>query len=88
MAWKIDFTDFAVKQFKKMNKSIAKELIQYLKDKVLTKPHPTDLGDPLCGNKSGFWRYRVGDYRIVCEIKEKDLVILIINAAHRKHVYD
>ncbi len=88
MAWKINFTEFAAKQFKKLNKSIAKQLMDYLKEKVLTKSHPTGLGSPLLGNKSGLWRYRVNDYRIICQIKEEEVTILIVRLGHRKDIYE
>jgi mRNA interferase RelE/StbE len=45
------------------------------------------IGEPLVGNFQGYWRYRVGDYRIVCELQDKELLILVIEVGHRKDVY-
>lgn len=88
MVWKITFTEIAAKQVKKLNKSIAKKLLDYMKDKVCTKDDPTVLGKPLINDKSGLWRYRVNDYRIICKIEAEELTILVIKLAHRKEVYD
>ena len=88
MVWKLQFTEIAAKQFKKLNKSIAKQLIDYLKDRVCKKEDPTLTGKPFLGDEPGLWRYRVEDYRIICKIEEKELTVLVIKLGHRKGVYD
>lgn len=90
MAWTIKFTEIAAKQFKKLNKSIAKELLGYLKEKVAKQKNPMTLGKPLLllREKSGLWRYRVKDYRIICRIEDKELTVLVIRVGHGKEVYD
>lgn len=88
MAWKINFTEFAAKQLKKLNKTVSKELIDYLKEKVSKAEDPTSFGKPLRRDKFGLWRYRVRDYRIICKIYNDELTVLVIRLGHRKDIYD
>lgn len=88
MVWKIKFTEIALKQFKKLNPSVAKELLTYLKNKVAKEKNPMVLGKPLLRERSGLWRYRVKDYRIICKIEDSELTILIIRLEHRKDIYN
>lgn len=88
MAWQIRFTAAAEKSFGKLNPQIQKQILHYLKNRVLLSPGPRTYGKPLIGDKMGLWRYRVQDYRILCRIEDDALVILIIKLGHRKEVYD
>lgn len=88
MAWTISISDFAAKQFKKLNKSIAKELLDFMKNKVAPLDDPTLFGKPLINDKAGLWRYRVRDYRIICKIDNNELTILVVRIGHRKEVYE
>lgn len=87
MTWTIKFSEISAKQFKKLNKSIAKDILNYL-EKISLLDNPRKFGKPLRYNKSGLWRYRVNDYRIVCEIKDSELIIAVIRLGHRKEIYD
>jgi mRNA interferase RelE/StbE len=58
-----------------------------LKEKIATQENPRLFGKGLQGDKQGLWRYRVGDYRVICQILDDELVILVIKTAHRKNVY-
>ncbi len=77
----------AQKQFKKLDSAIQKRIKAYTQE-LQTLENPRDRGKALVGNFAGFWRYRVGDYRIVCEIIENELMIYAIDIAHRSKVYD
>ncbi len=77
----------AQKQFKKLDSAIQKRIKVYTQE-LQTLENPRDRGKALVGNFAGFWRYRVGDYRIVCEIIENELMIYAIDIAHRSKVYD
>lgn len=63
-------------------------IIQYLKSRIATDESPRRFGKALVGDKSGLWRYRVKDYRILCNIEDRKLVVLVLRASHRKNVYD
>lgn len=77
----------AQKQAKKLNKQIANTIINWLLTNVDHTTNPRQHGKALTGHLKGFWRYRVGDYRIICDIKDDELIILAITIAHRREVY-
>ena len=68
MGWKIKLDQHAVKQLKKLDRTAQKRIVGFLSDRLLTAKTPRDFGKPLMGKLTGLWRYRVGDYRLICEI--------------------
>ena len=80
-------TPDAKKDLKKLDKSIQKKVSAYL-DEVAEIKNPRSRGKALIGNLMGMWRYRVGDYRILCKIKDEELIILVLEVGHRKNIYD
>lgn len=86
MAWTIEVSDAAVKALKKIDKPIAKRIRDELRDISLLED-PRSRGKALVGNLAGLWRYRVGDYRIVCSIEDDVLVVMVVDVAHRRDVY-
>ena len=87
MGWKIKLDQHAVKQLKKLDRTAQKRIVGFLSDRLLTAKTPRDFGKPLMGKLTGLWRYRVGDYRLICEINEKEVTVLVINIGHRKEIY-
>ena len=71
-----------------MDKKSAKRIVDFMQLRVSTLDDPRISGKPLKGNLGVFWRYRVGDYRVLCEIRDGELVILAALIGHRKEVYD
>lgn len=84
---KLGYTAFALKQLKKLDKQVSSRILDYM-DEVAKLENPRERGKMLVGNLIGFWRYRVGDYRVLCKIKDNELVITVVNVGHRKEVYD
>lgn len=87
MTWKISFDMHAVRQLKKLDKHIQKKIIDFLQNKISGCNDPRYLGKPLKGKLSGLWRYRIGDYRIICKIQNKEVLVLVLNIKHRKNAY-
>lgn len=85
MTWQIKWDDSAVKQLRKLDKQIQDRIISYLKKIALENPRKQ--GKPLVGDKTRFWRYRMGEYRIICRIIDNELVVLIVAVGHRKEIY-
>ena len=85
MTWQIKWDDSAVKQLRKLDKQIQDRIISYLKKIALENPRKQ--GKPLVGDKARFWRYRMGEYRIICRIIDNELVVLIVAVGHRKEIY-
>ncbi|WP_372609393.1 type II toxin-antitoxin system RelE/ParE family toxin [Halomonas sp.] len=87
MAWRIELTNDAVKQLKKMGHTDAKRIRDYLRFRVQSLDDPRQLGKPLTGQLSELWRYRVGDYRIIASIEDDEVRILVIRVGHRRDIY-
>ncbi len=86
MDWKIEIKKSVVKEIKKLKKEVQKRIINFLK-KLEKGENPRSQGKLLRGKKSELWRYRVGDYRIVCKIENKNVTILILLIGHRRDIY-
>ena len=88
MAWIIKYTETAQRQLKKLDKSIALRVLDFMDERVATLDDPRSQGKNLVGPKIGsYWRYRVGDVRVICDIQDQQLLILVIEIGHRKEVY-
>lgn len=88
MAWKINYSDRALKSLRKMDKQNARRIVDFMDLRIAVAADPRQSGKPLKGELGEFWRYRVGDYRILCEIRDDELVILAATIGHRREVYD
>ena len=86
-AWRIEFEDAALKQLARLDRPIQARIIRYLEERVATKADPRRIGEAMTGDKAGLWRYRVGDYRIICRIEDQQLVVLVLGTGHRRDVY-
>lgn len=87
MAWKIDFSDKSRKQIKKLSRNVQVQILDYLEHKIAILDNPRTRGEGLTANKAGLWRYRVEDYRIICQIIDDKLIILVIEVGHRREIY-
>jgi len=87
MAWKIKYLKSIQKEIRKINKGEQKKIREYLEDRIANADDPRKFGKALKGTHAEFWRYRVGQYRIICEIDDSEIVILVIRIGHRKDVY-
>ena len=87
MAWKIEFSAVARKQLHTLDRPVQKKIVDYLKDRIEGCKSPRHFGEPLSANRAGLWRYRVGDYRIICEIQDDKVIVLVLTIGHRREVY-
>lgn len=88
MVWTINYSDRALKSLRKMDKQNARRIVDFMDLRIAVAADPRQSGKPLKGEQGEFWRYRVGDYRILCEIRDDELVILAATIGHRREVYD
>ena len=88
MAWKVEWDERAVRDAGKLEPQVRKRILEYLRERIATDEDPRRFGKPLLADKSGLWRYRVGDYRIVCRIEAEKVVVLVLAVGHRRTVYD
>ena len=83
---RVVYSEDARKQLKKLDNSDKVKILDYM-DEVSKLDDPRARGKALVGNYIGLWRYRVGDYRILCDIKNDELCILVVDVGHRRDVY-
>lgn len=88
MVWTINYSDRALKSLRKMDKQNARRIVDFMDLRIAVAADPRQSGKPLKGELGEFWRYRVGDYRILCEIRDNELIILVATIGHRREVYD
>ena len=87
MAWKVKVTETADKQLAALGNQEEKRIRKFLRERVAPCDNPRDFGDPLLGNFSGLWRYRVGNFRIICDIQDEEILVLVLKIGHRREVY-
>lgn len=88
MAWQIEFTPEADKGLVRLGNQAQKQILKFLRQRVSSLEDPRAIGEPLKGSRfAGLWRYRSGDYRILCEIQDKKISILVVLVGHRREVY-
>lgn len=88
MAWQIDYTSTALKQLSKLDKPAAKRIIDFMDERISVLKDPRDTGKALTGAVLGaYWRYRIGDFRVICDIQDKTLCVLVVEVGGRKDVY-
>ena len=88
MMYKVEFTEKAKKFLKKTDKSTAKLITAWIRKNLENCENPRLHGKGLTSNRSGQWRYRIGDYRVLAEIQENKIIILILEIGHRRDIYE
>ncbi|WP_103594792.1 type II toxin-antitoxin system RelE family toxin [Campylobacter concisus] len=84
---KVNFSENALTELTRLGKGISARILKKLKE-IERLDNPRDSGKALVGNLAGLWRYRVGDYRIICKINDNELIILVINIKKRSEAYN
>lgn len=88
MAWKVEFDRGAVRDLDKLDRQIARRILAFLYERVAKLDDPRSIGEALKGSKLGeFWKYRVGDYRVIGSIEDDALLILVVKIGNRREVY-
>jgi mRNA interferase RelE/StbE len=87
LAWTIEYTDTARRQLRKLDKQSARRILDYMDQRVAPVEDVRSLGKALRGPLGEFWRYRVGEYRIICELLDQQLRVLVVRVGGRKDIY-
>jgi mRNA interferase RelE/StbE len=88
LGWNIEYSPAARRHLKKLGRSVASEIPDYMDDRIATATHPTEFGKPLRHDKFGLWRYRVRECRIICELDAARSVVVVQAIGHRSTIYD
>jgi mRNA interferase RelE/StbE len=87
LVWKIDYTQTARRELKKLEKPVARRILDFMDGRIAKLEDPRTLGKALSGPLGTLWRYRIGDYRLICEIQHQAVTVLVIRIGHRREVY-
>jgi mRNA interferase RelE/StbE len=87
LPWTVEISNTARKQLRRLDPQISNRIIDFLEERVTSLEDPRALGGSLNGDFQGLWKYRVGDYRIICEIQDHQLLILVVEVGPRREVY-
>jgi len=85
--WRIEITRTAEKQITKLSRSAQKLVQRFLRERLRSAENPRQWGKPLHGEKRSLWRYRVGENRLICDIQDEKLLVLLLEVGHRKDIY-
>lgn len=88
MAWRVEFDPDAVKDLKKLDKQSQARILDFLRERLARLDNPRELGEPLAGSKLGnYWKYRVGDWRLICDLQDQRIVVRVLRVGNRREVY-
>jgi len=87
LAWKIEISETAKKQLKKLAPKARTDIASYLRQRIAIDENPRRFGAALQSNLKGLWKYRVGDYRLLCDIQDERILVLVLEIGHRRKIY-
>jgi mRNA interferase RelE/StbE len=88
LAWQVELDESAKKELAKLDRQVARRLIDFLKDRILNRRDPRGVGQALKGPSLGeFWKYRVGDFRIIASIQDERMTVLVLRVGNRSDIY-
>ena len=88
MPWAVEFDTAAAKELRKLDPQVARRIVSFLRERVAPLDDPRSIGEALRGDSLGeFWKYRLGDYRVVTRIVDQRLVVMVVRVGHRREVY-
>jgi mRNA interferase RelE/StbE len=88
LGYRVEFDPEALKELKKLDRPVQQRLVGFLKTRVATLENPREIGEALAGSRLGnYWKYRVGDWRIICDIEDTRIVVRVLRIGNRREVY-
>jgi len=87
MAWQVEFDSAAERDLDRLDPQHARKILTFLAERIAKDEDPRRFGAPLRSNLAGLWKYRVEDYRLICEIQEEKILVLVLRVGHRSKVY-
>jgi mRNA interferase RelE/StbE len=88
LVWRIEFDPRALDELKRLDKTAQARIIKTVRERIAPLENPRVLGQALRGEELGrYWKYRIGDYRLICDIQDETVLILVLRVGHRKEIY-
>jgi len=88
LAWTIEYDEGAIADLRKLDRQMQREILDYLEKRIATAEDPRVFGKPLRHSKFGLWRYRMRDFRIICQLQRARLTVLVVAVGHRRTIYE
>jgi mRNA interferase RelE/StbE len=88
LTWSVEWDERARRELRRLDPSVQREILRSLRQRIAGPHDPRRFGRPLRGHLHGLWRYRVGSYRLICELADDTLLVLVLAVGHRKEVYE
>lgn len=88
MTWRVEFDDGAAQELRKLDHQAQQNILRYFRERIATDDDPRRFGKPLSRDLAGLWRYRVRNYRMICNIEDDKLTVLVLKVGHRKSIYE
>jgi len=88
LTWTVEFDEAAAKELRKLGRQAQRDILNYFRQRIATNEDPRRFGKPLSRELAGLWRYRVRDYRMICNIEDGKLIVLVVRVSHRKDAYN
>ena len=87
MTWTVEWDDYARRELRKLDHTVQDNILRYFRERIMVDDDPRRFGKALKHELKGLWRYRIGDYRVVCQILDDQLIVLVLAVAHRRNIY-
>lgn len=87
MVWRVEFDHRAKRELDKLDRAAKERIVRFLRERIAANEDPRRAGEALHGDKSTFWKYRVGDYRLICDIQDARVTVLVLAIGHRREIY-
>jgi mRNA interferase RelE/StbE len=88
LAWTIEYDEAAVRDLKKLDHQVQREILDFMEKRIGRAEDPRSFGKPLRHSKFGLWRYRLRNYLIICQLHHSKLIVLVVAIGHRSTIYD
>ena len=87
MAWRVEFDHRAKRELDKLDRPARERITRFLRERIAISEDPRRIGEALRGEKATLWKYRIGDYRLICDIQDNRVTVLVLAVGHRREIY-
>ena len=88
MTWTVEWDDRARKELRKLDSSVQRKILGYLRTRIEGSKNPRVFGQSLSDDKQGLWRYRIENYRLICKLEDDKFIVFVVGVGHRREVYE
>jgi len=86
LTWTVELDDRAARELRRLDRPVQTRILRFLRERIAGDEHPRRLGAALAADRQGLWRYRIGDYRLICRIEDRNVIVLVLAIGHRRGI--